>query len=107
MVANPSLNYFVYLLSSSFILIMKIDEINTDLQNYNQYLNLVQQGHSEFNAKDLLKIIDSFTPILCTHFSSEITTLLSLESLSPKIDIMALWNKKNTYLVPPILTFLP
>ena len=55
------------------------------LGKYNQYVQDCLKGTKKYNGSELVAIIDEFGPILVTHLTEEIPTILSLAKYGDKM----------------------
>jgi len=69
------------------------ETFSSGLKDYQTYLLDVKGSPADFSGSCLCEIIDSFAPILLTHLSEEIPTLLSLSKFGDKIDMDKIWEK--------------
>jgi hypothetical protein len=59
------------------------------------YLTSLQQQPPKFSPRELLRILDTFTPFLFQHLKDEIDSLLALWSLEPQIYALKIWKKEG------------
>lgn len=62
--------------------------------HYEEYLDGVIAGKEEFDGKKLKNIIDSFMPVLATHLTNEIKSLMGLAKWEDKVNWPEWFEKK-------------
>ena len=72
-----------------------LEEFSPGLEEYKTYLLETKSNTATFSGSRLCEIIDSFAPILLTHLSEEIPTLLSLSKFGDKIAIEEIAEKEG------------
>ncbi|KAM0351709.1 hypothetical protein ACHAPU_002719 [Fusarium lateritium] len=68
------------------------------LDVFRDYIGKVKKEEEELDGEKLIKIIDSFMPILRTHLENEIETLVGLEKYADKCDWGVWFEKKGAEL---------
>jgi hypothetical protein len=62
------------------------------LEIWKQYAEACKNGSEKFDAAKFRSLIDAFAPILTTHLTDEIPTLLALDKYENKKDIVKAWG---------------
>ena len=72
-----------------------LEEFSPGLEEYKTYLLETKSNPATFSGSRLCEIIDSFAPILLTHLSEEIPSLLSLSKFGDAIAIEEIAEKEG------------